>query len=72
MGSSRYLGGFALYLPVVIFMPDRDRLTPLGRKVTAHWLGVAEWLRRHEPLRDLPPAAVAVWDRYLAYGAASG
>jgi hypothetical protein len=65
-------GGLALYLPVMIFLPDGDRLTPLGRRVTAHWLGVAEWLRAHEPLRDLPPAAVAVWDRYLAYGAALG
>lgn len=47
-----------------------DRYTAKGRRVTAHWLGVAAWLRAHETLRDLPPAAVAVWDRYLAYGVA--
>jgi hypothetical protein len=47
-----------------------DRYTAKGREVTAHWLGVAAWLRNHPAMRDLPPAAVAVWDRYLAYGAA--
>jgi len=47
-----------------------DRYTARGREVTAHWLGVAAWLRNHPAMRDLPPAAVAVWDRYLAYGAA--
>jgi hypothetical protein len=47
-----------------------DRYTARGRDVTAHWLGVAAWLRAHDTLRDLPPAAVAVWDRYLAYGVA--
>ncbi len=50
--------------------PPPDRLTAAGRAATAHWLGVAAWLRGHEPLRDLPPGAVAIWDRYLAYGAA--
>lgn len=47
-----------------------DRYTATGNEVTAHWLGVAAWLRAHPAMRDLPPAAVAVWDRYLAYGAA--
>jgi hypothetical protein len=47
-----------------------DRYTATGHEVTAHWLGVAAWLRAHPTMRDLPPAAVAVWDRYLAYGAA--
>ena len=47
-----------------------DRYTAKGREATAHWLGVASWLRSHDTLRDLPPGAVAVWDRYLAYGVA--
>ncbi len=46
--------------------------TPAGRAAGAYWLGVARWLTAHEPLADLPPAAVAVWDRYLAYGVALG
>lgn len=61
-----------LALIALPFIRERDRLTERGRQVVAHWLGVAAWLQAHEPLRDLPPAAVAVWDRYLAYGAALG
>jgi hypothetical protein len=48
------------------------RDTPLGRQVGERWLGVAGWLSAHEDLADLPPAAVAIWDRYLAYGVALG
>jgi hypothetical protein len=49
-----------------------ERDTPSGRQVAAGWLGVRSWLRAHEEFADLPPAAVAVWDRYLPYGAALG
>jgi hypothetical protein len=65
-------GYLILVLSVDIVLPEPDRMTAQGRAVAAHWLGVAAWLHAHEPLRDLPPAAVAVWDRYLAYGAALG
>lgn len=68
------VGTLVLWLIMVIAVSNvvraRSPLTAEGRRVAAHWLGVAAWLRAHEPLRDLPPAAVAVWDRYLAYGAA--
>ena len=47
-----------------------DRMTATGRASIAHWLGVGEWLRAHPPFQELPPASVAVWDRYLAYGVA--
>ncbi|MFD0819180.1 hypothetical protein ACFQ0D_12890, partial [Micromonospora zhanjiangensis] len=40
--------------------------------VAARWLGVRGWLTGHESFADLPPAAVAVWGRYLPYGAALG
>lgn len=64
-------GGFMLaFVSGAEKVSTPDRYTPAGRRATAHWLGVADWLRAHESLRDLPPAAVAVWDRYLAYGAA--
>lgn len=46
--------------------------TPYGRQVAAQWLGVRDWLRDHPEFGDLPPAAVAVWGRYLPYGAALG
>ena len=47
-----------------------DQLTPEGRAVAARWLGVRTFVEGTGSLDDLPPAAVAVWDRYLAYGVA--
>jgi hypothetical protein len=52
--------------------PLGERDTPAGRAAATRWLGVRDWLRGHEQFADLPPAAVAVWDRYLGYGAAVG
>ncbi|MFI6272355.1 DUF2207 family protein [Micromonospora zamorensis] len=49
-----------------------ERATPAGSEATARWLGVRAWLRNHEQFAELPPSAVAIWDRYLAYGAALG
>ncbi len=49
-----------------------ERDTQAGREVASRWLGVRAWLRGHDAFGDLPPAAVAVWDRYLSYGAAVG
>ena len=46
--------------------------TVAGRAAGSRWLGVAGWLSGHPSLADLPPAAVAVWDRYLPYGVALG
>jgi Predicted membrane protein (DUF2207) len=69
-----------LGLAVVVFgflaaVAGRDvgeRDTPLGREVAARWLGVKAWLQNTEAFGELPPSAVEVWDRYLAYGAAVG
>ncbi|WBB68432.1 DUF2207 domain-containing protein [Micromonospora sp. WMMD812] len=49
-----------------------ERDTPAGQAAAARWLGLRRWLAGHESFADLPPAAVAVWDRYLPYGAALG
>lgn len=49
-----------------------DRDTPAGIEAAARWLGVRAWLRNTEAFGELPPSAIAVWDRYLAYGAAVG
>ena len=46
--------------------------TPRRAGRGARWLGVRDWLRGHEQFAELPPASVAVWDRYLGYGAALG
>jgi hypothetical protein len=52
--------------------PLGERDTPAGREVAAKWFGVRDWLHRTEAFGDLPPSAVAVWDRYLSYGDALG
>ncbi|MEV7025816.1 hypothetical protein [Kitasatospora sp. NPDC093558] len=49
-----------------------ERATRFGLERAGHWAGVQGWLRAHEDFAPLPPASVAVWDRYLAYGAALG
>ncbi|GAA1760894.1 DUF2207 family protein [Luedemannella helvata] len=59
-------------LSYVVGRNHGERDTPAGRESASRWLGVKAWLRGHESFADLPPASVAVWDRYLAYGAAVG
>jgi hypothetical protein len=49
-----------------------ERDTIEGRQVAARWLGLKTYLRNDESFADLPPSAVAVWDRYLSYGDAVG
>lgn len=69
------LGVGVVVLGALLVVAARDvgeRDTPLGREVAARWLGVKAWLQNTEAFGDLPPSAVDVWDRYLAYGAAVG
>lgn len=47
-------------------------LTHAGQEAAAHWLGVRAFIADHDGFGELPAGAVAVWDRYLAYGAAMG
>ena len=49
-----------------------ERDTRKGREAAARWLGLRDYLHQDQAFADAPPAAVAVWDRYLAYGAAMG
>jgi Predicted membrane protein (DUF2207) C-terminal domain len=49
-----------------------QRDTSAGAEAAAGWLGVRAYLGGNEVFPTLPPAAVAIWDRYLAYGAALG
>jgi hypothetical protein len=72
--GAAFTAAFACFilLTLIAARPMGDRDTPAGREAAARWLGVREWLRGHEAFADLPPAAVAVWDRYLPYGAALG
>jgi Predicted membrane protein (DUF2207) len=59
-------------LAVLAGRPYGERDTPPGRQVAARWLGLKAFLRNDTSFADLPPAAVAVWDRYLSYGDAVG
>ncbi|MER7728770.1 hypothetical protein [Streptomyces sp. NPDC096323] len=49
-----------------------ERATPQGLERAGHWAGLRAWLTAHDDFARLPPAAVTVWDRYLAYGTALG
>jgi hypothetical protein len=68
------LGPFVILLFVVLIPIYNGRsrawLTVAGRSALGRWLGVRLWLQAHEVFAELPPAAVAIWGRYLAYGAA--
>jgi uncharacterized membrane protein len=46
--------------------------TQEGRAAATHWLEVRRYLESHGSFDTLSPAAVTVWDRYLAYSAALG
>jgi hypothetical protein len=48
------------------------RYAPAGEEAAARWLGVKRFLGRQDGFGDAPPAAVAIWNRLLAYGAAIG
>lgn len=61
---------FALMSAFAGLRAERD--TPAGLQSAGRWLGLAENLRADGTFPDLPPTAVAVWDRYLAYAVAFG
>ena len=48
------------------------RSTGPGMTAAARWLGVKAFLAHDDVFGDAPAPAVAIWDRYLAYGTALG
>jgi hypothetical protein len=60
----------ALMTIVGKFRAERD--TPTGLATAARWLGLRKQLTGDEHFSEQPPAAVAIWDRLLSYGAAMG
>ncbi len=56
-------------LPVVL---GSERNTPAGVDAASRWLGLRRFLAEDPHFDEQPPAAVAIWDRYLSYGAALG
>jgi hypothetical protein len=49
-----------------------DRDTSSGLECAGRWLGLRENLLADGTFPSLPPTAVAIWDRYLAYAVALG
>ncbi len=61
-------GGIALgAVAGALSSSDRQRETPDGLAVAGQWLGVRRHLADHGDFATKPAAAVALWDRYLAY-----
>jgi hypothetical protein len=67
--------GFAILTSVVLtyaFTEEAQMVTPSGIASQARWLALRQYLRDDELFPSLPPTAVVVRERYLAYGAALG
>ena len=50
----------------------RGVYSPIGRRATAHWLGVREYLAADSELCAAPARSVAIWGPYFAYAVAFG
>lgn len=51
---------------------DAQLDTPEGLAAAGHWLGVRDHFQASRTFEDKPAAAVAIWDRHLAYATAMG
>ena len=70
VGAGAWLVGVFLLAAIQARHPQRD--TPEGLAAAGRWLGVRARLAEDEVFPTLPPIAVALWERYLPYGAAFG
>jgi Predicted membrane protein (DUF2207) len=78
--SQRHGGAAALLVPLLVWLVlmaiayslRAERETTAGEAAAARWLGLQEYLQRDPAFAEQPPTAVAIWDRFLAYGAALG
>ncbi len=61
-----------VFLGARIAASDRQRGTDAGMEAGSRWLGVRGYLSETATFRDLPPAHVVLWERYLAYATAFG
>jgi hypothetical protein len=67
--------GVSILVAVVlvrVFRDDAQMVTPAGVDAQARWLSLRHYLHDDELFSSLPPTAVAVRDRFMAYGAALG
>ena len=65
------IAGWALTLTVISRL-RAIRYSRAGTQAAARWLGVKRFLAHDRSFGDAPPAAVAIWQRLLAYGTALG
>jgi hypothetical protein len=59
-------------ISTAIFRDDMQIVTPTGLSAQARWLSLRKYLHDDELFSTLPPTAVVLRERYLAYGAALG
>jgi hypothetical protein len=86
-GSLSTSGFFFVWVPLFSFtvslrtngpnslVPQRlavERETAAGSAAAARWLGLRAHLAKDAQFATLPPAAVATWERFLAYAVAMG
>jgi len=63
---------FTAIVLTYVFSEEAQMVTPAGLAAQARWVALRKYLRGDEIFPSLPPTAVAVRERYLAYGAALG
>ncbi|NUR60668.1 MAG: DUF2207 domain-containing protein [Catenulispora sp.] len=71
-GNGGLFGAVLIGALLIVGSLGGERETKAGQEVCAEWLGLRDWLGADEQFRRLPPAAVAIWDRYLAFAAGFG
>lgn len=75
IGPSLLAAGISVLSFIVlreVFKTQAEMVTSTGLNAAARWLALRKYLQEDEAFAGLPPTAVAVRDRYLAYGAALG
>lgn len=75
MSAGDWLGAAAFAWFLAMGLVTRSQAitdTPDGKRVCATWLGMRDYFRSSHAFDGQPPASVAVWDRLLAYGVATG
>jgi hypothetical protein len=68
VGAS-FVGLLACFTSITRFNREAQRDTATGRQAAAHWLGVRDAYASSD-YDELPPGAVILYDRHLAYAAA--
>ena len=78
LGNGIYalLGGiFLIIFSVAIMMLDDDKFgqwTPKGRVMYLKWKNFKKFLKENSLINEHPPESIAIWRKYLIYGASLG